>query len=180
MEFACTAHMLPSLTQYYSTYILPRIRSLIDKTTWLRLRLKHWKLFHFRVVVKQACRRTKRVPNRYKQSHHESSVVVVWQRAPSQVRAGLRFLSSSMVFYKAASTKKEEKMAHFNLSDGQSSLWCWGASKASPTFSKKSMIHPVVNLFFFSHFVFCLIYNPHLLLSVFLPNKACWSLHNTQ
>lgn len=33
-------------------------------------------------------------------------------------------------------------------------------------------------LFLFSFF--CLIYNPCLLCSVFLPNKACWSLHTTQ
>lgn len=70
-----------------------------------------------------------------------------------QVWAGFFFSSEhSVVFYKAASTEKSYYVSRIQVwtpSDGQS-LWSWGVSKASPTFSKKSVIHTEVNVFGFS------------------------------
>lgn len=62
--------------------------------------------------------------------------------------------------------------------DGQSSLWSWGASKVSPTFSKKSVIHPVVEvLFFYIYFIFGMIYTLYLLCFVSSSVFSKWSLH---
>lgn len=107
-----------------------------------------------------------------------------------QVWVSLFFSEHGTVFYKAASTKRYY-ISHIQVwtqSDGQSSLWsCW-VCKASPTFSKKSVIHAVVNVFWFfflfSFFFFFsrLIYNPCLLCSVspaFLLTGAC-NLHTTK
>lgn len=70
---------------------------------------------------------------------------------------GFFFLSGGLVFYKAASTKK--KLLCKSHSSLNSEWWAVvtlkpGASTASPTFSKKSVIHAVVNVFFFLPF-FC-------------------------
>lgn len=99
------------------------------------------------------------------------------------------FLSGCVVFYKSASTqKKSYYVSHIQVwtpSDGQSSHWCRGVSKASPTFSKKSMIHAVVNVFWWVFFssVFWLTYSPWLLCSsslLSLLTGACCSFHATQ
>lgn len=66
--------------------------------------------------------------------------------------------------------------------DGQSSLWSWGASKVSPTFSKKSVIHSVVEVLFlhisflawFTLYIYCVLFYP-----VFFLSGAC-SLHTIQ
>lgn len=124
----------------------------------------------------------------YVHTHYESNVTVVWQHVLSQVWAGLRgfFQSGGSVFYKAASTKKLLCKSHSSLN----SVWRavvtlkLGASKASPTFSKKSVIHAVVNVFcFFFLSCFCLICNPWLLCLNFLVlplTRDCFSLHTTQ
>lgn len=115
-------------------------------------------------------------------------VVVIWQRAPSQVWAGLRFSLSERWcgVLQGCLHKKSYYVSHiqvWTLSDGQSSLWSCRASKASPTFSKKSVIHAVVNVFsssfFFFWSCFCLHYNCWLcwwLLGT-LRTEACSTLH---
>lgn len=129
-----------------------------------------------------------RLPDTCKDFHHKSNVAVVWQCVPSQVWARFRFflffLSGNVVFYNAASTKSYyvSHIQVWTLSDGQSSLWSRGASRASPTFSKKSVIHAVVNAFWFFSFsfflsCFCLVCNACLLRSlVSLVTRSCCSL----
>lgn len=82
------------------------------------------------------------------------------------------------VLYKAASTeKKSYYISHIQVwtqSDGQSSLWCRGVSEASPTFSKKSMIHAVVHVGFSLSLCACVcMCAPFSLRSYFLQSLYC-------
>lgn len=81
--------------------------TVVENTTSLHFRLNHWKMwhlmFHFQLWIDLWA-----IQARLSDTlHHKSNVAIVWQHAPSQVWAGLRFFFSpegSVVFYKAAST----------------------------------------------------------------------------
>lgn len=117
-------------------------------------------------------------------------MIVVWQHVPLQVWARLRvfffFLSGFVFLYQAAFNKKNYYVSHIVKSElrvmGSPHTDAGGASKASPTFSKKSMIHAVLNVFWcFFLLCFQLICSPcSLCSSLCRLTAACCSLHANQ
>lgn len=135
---------------------------IVENTAWLHFRLNHWKtwhlIFHFHLCVNLWANQA-RLSDTCKHLLHKSSVAVVWQHATSQAWAGLRFFVSESLcgVLQGCLHKKSYYVSQIQIwtpSDGQSSHWCWGVRKALPTFSKKSVIHAVVNVFWWGGFCF--------------------------
>lgn len=68
-----------------------------------------------------------------------------------QVWTFFPFTAQSAVLQDCLHKKKKRyyisRIQVWTQNDGQSSLWSWGVSEASPTFSKKSVIHTVIDFF---------------------------------